>query len=182
MLLLQTFTATDPVMKKLFILSITLILSSALFAQDDNHKIMDEKSGKEILIGTITREGLISMGDWFNEGYASYQSDPVILDSLKLYREKYPYLFIVLGTWCGDSREQVPAFLKILDQIGYPAEQVFMVAVDREKKAGNFCIGDFNVKLVPTFIMTVDGEETGRIIETPATTLEKDLLRIVARK
>ena len=167
-------------MKNLFFFSIALLLSSAIFAQDDNHKIMDEKSGKEILIGSITREGLLSMGDWFNEGYNASQPDPVILDSLRLYKDKYPYIFVVLGTWCGDSREQVPAFLKILDMIGYPSEQVFMVAVDREKKAGNFCIGDFNIKLVPTFIMTVDGEETGRIIETPATTLEKDLLRIVA--
>lgn len=180
MLLPAAFSSTKPVMKNFFLFSLALLLSSIAVAQDDNHKVMDEKSGKEILIGSITREGLISMGDWFNEGYNGSQPDPVILDSLRLYKDKYPYIFIVLGTWCGDSREQVPAFLRILDMIGYPAEQVFMVAVDREKKAGNFCIGDFNIKLVPTFIMTVDGEETGRIIETPATTLEKDLLRIVA--
>jgi hypothetical protein len=53
-----------------------------------------------------------------------------------------------------------------------------MVAVDRDKKTKDFCLGDYNIQLVPTFIFTRESEETGRIIETPTTTLEGDLLDI----
>jgi hypothetical protein len=169
-------------MRKTLIIAIFLLSVSGLKAQDDNKLIFDEKSGKDILIGTITRDGLISMGTWFNDTYNAYQPDSALIGSMKSFSDHFPYIFIVLGTWCSDSREQVPHFLKILDQLNYPSEQVFMVAVDRNKKAGNFCIGDFNVTLVPTFIMTVDGEETGRIIETPVTSLEQDFLNILNGK
>ncbi len=169
-------------MKNLLISTFLLLILTNLSAQDDNRKVFDEKSGKDILIGTVTRDGLISMVDWYYEAYNAYQPDQEIINQIKPLSQTYPYIFIVMGTWCGDSREQVPHFLKILDQLAYPAEQVFMVAVDRNKKAGNFCIADFNVTLVPTFIMTVDGEETGRIIETPVTTLEQDFLNILTGK
>ncbi len=169
-------------MKNTLLIALFLISLTSLKAQDDNKLVPDEKSGKDILIGTVTRDGLISMGTWFNDTYNAYQPNPEIIGNIKTFSDHYPYVFIVLGTWCSDSREQVPHFLKILDQLSYPPEQVFMVAVDRNKKAGNFCIGDFNVTLVPTFIMTVDGEETGRIIETPVTSLEQDFLNILNGK
>lgn len=161
----------------LFVVSLFFLIS-ALNAQNDNKKVFDEKSGKDILIGTVTREGLVAMGDWFDQEYKKYQPDQKIIDSLIANKDNYPWVFIVLGTWCSDSREQVPHFLKILDMLDYPSEQVFMVAVDRDKKAGNFCVGDFNIKLVPTFIFTKDGDETGRIVEIPGVTLEQDFLNI----
>lgn len=147
-------------------------------AQDDNQRITDEKSGKEILIGTVTRDGLEDFGDWFKEEYNNYQPDSSDIESLKTFKSDYPWIFIVLGTWCGDSHQQVPRFFRILDQLEYPTERIFMVALDRDKKAKDFCIGDYDIKLVPTFIVTNQGEETGRIIETPSETLERDLLNI----
>jgi len=54
-----------------------------------------------------------------------------------------------------------------------------MVAVDRDKKAKDFCIGDYDIKLVPTFIFTRQGEEIGRIIETPVESLERDFMNIL---
>jgi thiol-disulfide isomerase/thioredoxin len=166
------------------IIALTLIIMiSTLFAdaQDNNQRITDEKSGKEILIGTVTREGLNDFGDWFKTEYQQYQPDSSEIASIQSYGEDYPWVFIVLGTWCGDSRQQVPRFFKILDQLNYPSERIFMVAVDRDKKTKDFCLGDYNIQLVPTFIFTRDGEETGRIIETPESTLERDLLSIVKK-
>jgi len=170
-------------MKKLLFSLLVLILPSiGCLAQDDNHKVFDEKSGKDILLGAVTRDGLIGMGDWFDLAYNEYKPDSATIAALKESKDQYPYIFVVMATWCGDSREQVPHFYKIMDMLDYPKEQIFVVAVDRDKKAGNFCIGDFNVKLVPTFIFTIDGEETGRIIETPVNSLERDLLDIFTGK
>ncbi|MDY0101984.1 MAG: thioredoxin family protein [Lentimicrobium sp.] len=161
-----------------------LILGSSLFAfaQEDNQRITDEKSGKEIMIGTVTREGLADFSDWFNIEYQQYQPDSSTIASIQNSGIDYPWVFIVMGTWCGDSRQQVPHFFKILDQLNYPSERIFMVAVDRDKKTKDFCLGDYNIQLVPTFIFTREGEETGRIIETPTTTLEGDLLDIFKKR
>ena len=38
---------------------------------------------------------------------------------------------------------------------------------------------DLDIELVPTFIFYRNGEELGRIVETPEDTLEKDLAEIV---
>lgn len=176
------YNTNSYIMKFSLLVSIFIFLSVSLFAQDDNHRVVDEKSGKEILLGTVTRDGLKSMGNWFDSTYMAYQPDAAIISSIKAHSSNYPWVFIVMATWCGDSREQVPHFLKIMDQLDYPAEQIFMVAVDRDKKAGNFCVGDYGIKLVPTFIFTVDGDETGRIVETPLTSLEQDFLNILTGK
>lgn len=170
------------IMKFSLFLSIFTFLSISIFAQDDNHRVIDEKSGKEILLGTVTRDGLKTMGNWFDSTYMAYEPNAALISSIKAHSSNYPWVFIVMGTWCSDSREQVPHFLKILDQLDYPTEQIFMVAVDRDKKAGNFCVGDYGIKLVPTFIFTVDGDETGRIVETPLINLEQDFLNILIGK
>ncbi|MCU0370461.1 MAG: thioredoxin family protein [Bacteroidales bacterium] len=48
--------------------------------------------------------------------------------------------------------------------------------VNRDKEAGLVETINYNIQKVPTFIIYRKGREIGRIIETPYTTLEKDLL------
>ncbi|KAF5064255.1 hypothetical protein DSECCO2_286110 [anaerobic digester metagenome] len=164
--------------KSLTLIPALLFMVFNLSAQE-NQRVNDEKSGREILIGTVTREGLAGMGDWFFEEYNQYQPDTMVVEHLTFHSKDYPWVFIALGTWCSDSREQVPRFMKILDQLEYPADRIFMVAVDRDKKAKDFCIGDYDIQLVPTFIFTREGEEIGRIIETPVESLERDFMNIL---
>jgi thiol-disulfide isomerase/thioredoxin len=84
-----------------------------------------------------------------------------------------------MGTWCSDSRREVPRMLKVLDIIGFPKENLSIINVDRNKKGIADEADDLNIELVPTFILYEDEKEIGRIIETPEETLEKDLVRIV---
>jgi hypothetical protein len=167
-------------MRKTILLVLTMLMAGyTAFAQDDNQRITDEKTGQEILIGTVTREGLLQIGDWFQTEYDKYEPSIEDIEQIRSFSKNFPWIFITLGTWCHDSHEQVPRFFKILDLVDYPREQIFMVAVDRNKKAKDFCIGDYDIKLVPTFIFTDQGEETGRIIETPVETLERDFLNVL---
>lgn len=165
---------------KNFVISICIIaMGLSLSAQEPNKKVTDSISGDEIILGEATREGLIKIGDWFNQGYTSYKPDSEVIKGLSAESKDLPQIFVVLGTWCGDSKEHVPHFYKVIDQIGYPADKIFMVAVDRAKKGGEFCLTDFDIQLVPTFIFTRKGEEIGRIIETPMTSIEQDMLDII---
>ena len=55
---------------------------------------------------------------WFNSEFDNYSVDSVTLkdvpDKLKDLK-----ITIVLGTWCGDSKREVPRFFKILDKLSF---------------------------------------------------------------
>jgi thiol-disulfide isomerase/thioredoxin len=86
---------------------------------------------------------------------------------------------IVMGTWCSDSRTEVPHFYKILDEINYPEEKVTLINVNRDKQGLEKEVEGLDINFVPTFILYRAGEEVGRIIEMPYETLEKDMLELV---
>jgi hypothetical protein len=93
-------------MRKLFFFMITFFLifpEISLVAQESDKIVKDSITGNDILLGATSREGLINLGTWFNEEYALYSPDQAAIDLLKKNNDKLPYLFIVLGTWCGDS-------------------------------------------------------------------------------
>ncbi len=165
--------------KNLFFIPMLLITTFILQAQESDQRVIDERSGLEILIGKVTRKGFENLGGWFDAGYRQYNPNSKVIDSLRKYEADFPDVFIVLGTWCGDSREQIPHFFKIFDLLNYPNEKINMVAVDRDKKAGVYDAAIDNIQLVPTFIFTRHGKETGRIIETPVHSLEQDFLNIL---
>ena len=165
--------------KHVFVLPMLLITTFILQAQEPNLRVTDINSGREILIGTVTREGLENLGDWFYSGYEQYTPNSEAMDAIREYEADYPDIFIVLGTWCGDSREQLPHFFKMLDQLDYPPKKISMMAVDRDKRAGDYNAAADDIQLVPTFIFTLHGKETGRIIETPVQSIEHDFLNLL---
>ena len=86
---------------------------------------------------------------------------------------------IVLGTWCSDSKVQVPHFYRVINDAGYNDKRVKVIAVDKMKEAVLVDISMMNIERVPTFIIYKDDKEVGRIIETPKKTLERDLWKII---
>ncbi|MFN3873521.1 MAG: thioredoxin family protein [Ignavibacterium sp.] len=166
-------------MKNIILILISLI-SSNLLAQQFNNSTIDTVKNKKMLIGYCTREAFqdTAFKDWFDEHYNSYQPDYETIDQLEGKLDDVT-ITIVIGTWCSDSREQIPAFYKILDDLNYPSDKVTLICVDREKKGLSNEADDLNIELVPTIIFYRNGEEIGRIIETPQESLEKDLLGIV---
>jgi thiol-disulfide isomerase/thioredoxin len=153
------------------------MLPVLLFSQEINKKIIDPRLDKEILYGYCDRSGLEKgeFGKSFDEYYKIYEPDQAVLDSLKL-KKKGVEILIILGTWCSDSQEQLPKFFKILDKIKFDRKSVEMICVNRDKDAGDVETVNYNIQKVPTFIVYRKGREIGRIVETPYTSLEKDLL------
>lgn len=83
---------------------------------------------------------------------------------------------IVLGTWCGDSRREVPRLWKALDVAGDVPFSVEIIGVDPDMNEATFTLG---VRWVPTIMVLRDGEEVGRIVESAPTVIEKDLLSLL---
>jgi hypothetical protein len=92
-------------------------------------------------------------------------------------------LTVAMGTWCSDSREQLPRLQKVLAALGQqsPFEAPRLIAIDRSKTidARDWPFGV--VELVPTIAVSTGGREIGRIAEAPASgRIEEDLVRILA--
>ncbi len=139
---------------------------------------VQEQQEPQMLVGKVTRADLAQppYGEWFQEEYNSYELDTVTLDSIT---NRDFNMTIVLGTWCPDSRREVPRMYKILDYLGVPDSNLTVICVDRDKKAGQVDISGLNIERIPTFIVYIDGREKGRIVERPQMSLEIDLKNIV---
>ena len=145
-----------------------------------------------VVMGEVTRDRILAdIPDWDAE-FFEYEPDPVIVGEIAGAIQGVE-ITVLLGTWCSDSRREIPRLWKILDGIGYPAEEMTLYAVGSSRFTDEMPIPPdlldwstrikerYGVERVATIILYRDGEEIGRIVETPRTTLEGDLLGIVAR-
>jgi len=162
---------------KAAILIACLLIPALVLSQELNITIVDTNLNKDILFGNCDRSGLEKgdFGKLFSEYYQIYEPERSVLSKLRSKKDGVDIL-IILGTWCRDSEEQVPRFFKILDKIKFEKKNVQLICVDSNKDAGLPDIVNYNIQRVPTFIIYRRGREIGRIVETPYTTLEKDLL------
>ena len=167
-------------MKKTFLL--LLVLVSFLSAQEKNKLSIDEKSGKPMLISICDRSAFAdsNFSWWFDSEFDNYSVDSVTLKDVsdKLRDVK---ITIVMGTWCSDSKREVPRFFKILDLLGYDQKNLTLICVDRNRNATGKEVEKLEIKLVPTFIFYKNDVEIGRIVETPKVSLEKDLIDILSK-
>lgn len=138
------------------------------------------KDGLEILYGEISKEQLFFDYPEWKKLYNSYKVDHSILDSLKISDFNDIEIDIFLGTWCGDSKREVPRFLKIIYQTELSSKvHIHLYAVDRKKNLNNNLAQNNNIQRVATFIIKKDALEIGRIVETPIVSLENDFLKIL---
>ena len=160
----------------LFLLPLILVA----FACVSNKTAVQRVEGEDILLGKVDREQLFeAQTDWMNE-YINYAPSSALIDSLKRLAGDVK-VEIFLGSWCSDSRRDVPRFYKILDQCGENAfPDISIWAVDRHKKIPDNNITDEReVWFVATFIFYRENKELGRIVERPAKSLEADMLKIL---
>lgn len=168
-------------MKKIFIILLFIVV--CIQAQDINKIITDEKTGKPMLIGLCDRTAFAdtSFSWWFGPEYEYYDFDQQVIDSLKQIVTDDIEIKLVLGTWCGDSKREVPHFMRILDEINFDTQRITMLSVGRDKLIEGFDISNLEIEFVPTFIFYKNGIEIGRIVEAPLTVLEKDIKEILQK-
>jgi len=170
--------------KNLILMAWIGFISISLSAQEKNQIVYDSVRSQSIILGFCYRPFLEQFSPFnlnYSDEYQNYKSglEPSPrLDSLT----SGLFITIVLATWCGDSKEQVPRFFRILDDIGFPTERVSLICVDGRKQCDTPDVLPLHIERVPTFIFYKGCREIGRIIETPVVTLEADFLAIIERK
>ena len=149
--------------------------------------VTKDRNGNEMLLGCCTREALNRepFAAWFNDNYFTYKVDTTITNQLKNFTDKKQFL-IFLGTWCGDSKREVPRLLKVLDYCGIKPEQIKIVLVSNidslYKQSPNHEEKGLNILRVPTLIVYENNTEINRFIEYPVETVEKDLFKILKKQ
>ncbi len=161
-----------------------LLLISTGFSQDVNKVEYSERVGSMILIGECNRNAFTMepFQEWYDFEYEEYTPEQSVIEKLKKQINDVLRIKIVMGSWCSDSQREVPRFYRIMDDAGIPDEKVELISVNRDKMVPGMDISALKIERVPTFIVYDGIKELGRIIETPAETLEEDLLRILVKK
>ena len=170
-------------MKNPFLLFLSLLAGSALLAQQKNVEI-NSSGDAPYLLGKIDKTGLTSnpYNSWFTPNFENYELDNDLITNIAP-KLKNHHIKLFMGIWCGDSKQEVPKFYKILEACNFPMEQLTVIAVSREadfyKQSPQHEEKGLNIHRVPTFIFYKDGTEINRIVEHPVETFEKDMLNII---
>ena len=151
------------------------------------NQIDKDSRGNDMLLGKCTKEALqkAPFVDWYKPNYDSYVLDSVTCNFIRpLLAGKS--IIIFMGTWCGDSKREVPRVLKMLECCNFPNANLTMIMVSNKdslyKKSPQHEEAGKNIVRVPTIIIEQKGVEIGRIIEFPVTSLERDLLAILKKE
>lgn len=151
----------------IFLLSITIASS----AQQLSTSVPDHEEGK-YLVGVVTTEQITSDTSfgWWASNSKYFKAKPKVVESIQQKADSVQYV-LFLGTWCHDSQQLLPAYLKSLEAAGVPDKNLTLIAVDRKKVAPGNLHKVFNVVNVPTIIVMKQGKEMGRIEEFGKTSL-----------
>ena len=132
-------------------------------------------------VGPTTREKVEASPEWV-QAEVDAKPDAGAAQALGTV-EPGAEVTVFLGTWCGDSRREVPRLWKALDTEGGAVPfQIRYIGVDHDKKQPADLLKENDVRYLPTFIVRRGGHEVGRIVETSPHGVEQDLLALLTGK
>ena len=132
------------------------------------------------LLGPLSKEEILeNFPDW-QEEVASYVPNLEVIDKLQSIPSEIK-IEIFLGTWCPDTKRNVSAYFKIMDMVDNPLFITTYIGIPRDNDSRKPFIEGKNIIKVPTFIILINNEEKGRIIENPVKSVEEDLLDIISK-
>lgn len=169
-------------MKKVFFVSLILLFVSCVSQSQKplNTRPIKATSGEMILLGKINKANLRTSSHtlWFNQEYESIRTDPQWADDLQDHLEGLK-IKVFMGTWCDDSRREIPHFFKLLESLKLDQKQIEMYAMSEEKTTPEGFEKGLEIYNVPTIIFFKNGNEINRFVEFPVNSLESDIAKII---
>jgi thiol-disulfide isomerase/thioredoxin len=149
----------------------------------DSYQIANDLYGPKIITGRFTPSVLESDSSfpWYNQNFASFTPDSASVSFLSK-AAKDVHFVVVGGTWCGDTKRELPKFFKTVSLAHIPAANIELYGVDRSKKSKDGFTEKYNIVNVPTFILLSEGKEIGRIVESARKSIETDMVDILQKK
>jgi hypothetical protein len=141
----------------------------------------------------LTSDSLYKAAPEFWPIPGAYQPHENAVQLLRGYNEPATVL-IFFGSWCSDSKREVPKFFTTLNLVNNKNFSAKLYGLDRTKKDATGFAEAFKIEKVPTFIFLKGardfaangpawngptGGELGRITEEPSSSLEQDWVKIL---
>ena len=128
----------------------------------------------------IEKDKILEVSQEWKDNYLKYQVDENLMDTLKAKIGDNLSIDVYLGTWCSDSQNNVPVFIKIIDSLKQENLPVNYFNVERKpNREIKYFVEKMKVERVPTFIFYRNGEEIGRIVENPKNSIIEDFIEIL---
>jgi tetratricopeptide (TPR) repeat protein len=176
-------------MKAIFIIISACLLFTACSnkiipsATPVTNQLTTDSKGIPMLLGRCTPAAMQQQpfSKWYDSAFNAYQPNT---EQTTILKEKLSHaeIEIFLGTWCGDSKREVPRLLKTLASSGIDTSNIHIIMVHHEgivyKQSPQHEEKGKNIFRVPTAIIYQNKKETGRIIESPVESWEKDLVKL----
>lgn len=138
-----------------------------------------------ILVGELQLEQIQNL-NWYTENYNGYKPNKKVIEQIKsVLTDKNIHIEIYFGTWCPDSRYEVPSLIKLLNLVEFDLNNITLIGLDRDKKVPNVSKEEaeaLDIQMIPTFIFYENKIEMNRFVEFAVNTLEEDVLAILADK
>ena len=168
--------------------NISTIIIALLFTFQTNaqqlNKEISEEGETPFLLGKIDKKGLEGENykSWFTPNYNDYKTNSELINTISSELKNYT-ITLFMGTWCGDSKQEVPKLYKVLEACHFPMDQLTVIAVSRKldmyKQSPQHEEAGLNIHRVPTIIFYKYGKEVNRIVEHPIETFEEDIQNII---
>lgn len=152
--------------------------SCSLVSHQGTQKNTHQTPSRPILTGWLNQQQIFDPLPEFRLEKEKYQPDTESVEILKKTTADVQ-IIVFLGTWCSDSKREVPRFLKIMELVQNPTITFKLLGLDRSKRDVEGLAEQYQVEYVPTFVVLHDEKEIGRIVETPTVGLEQDLVEIL---
>lgn len=171
----------ESLFRKICIISIVICLQFIVNScSGSKYSIENDENGKPMIVGHLTWE------EWQEDaGWESY-SAPTYMPNLKRANEISDIatnnavdFVIFAGSWCSDSETELPKLYKLITGAGIFPDKILLYGVDRQKVEPSGTAKYYKIEKVPTLVLEVDGEEIGKIIESPKLSWEEDILNIL---
>ena len=165
----------------------TVVVATIVFlagcGSDAPYQVTSDPHGTKIVSGRFPVSLLESDSSfrWYSQNYSTCTPDSSSISTLSRSARNIRFV-VVGGTWCGDTKRELPKFFKIMALAKIPPEHIELYGVDRSKRSGDGTSEKFDIVSVPTFILLSEGKEIGRIVEYPKNSLELDMVELLQKK
>jgi thiol-disulfide isomerase/thioredoxin len=166
-------------MKKLFLLFITTtVFCSTVSAQKHDPDLLGNCSLQQLEKSPYA--------EWYSKNFDAYKPNPEVVDALKKRNLSKYSVQVFFGSWCGDSKRELPKMTRLLEKLSFPQKNISLIGVEDstelyKQDPARQTVG-MNIFRVPTFVIYENNKEIGRIVEYPVETMERDLLQILIKK
>lgn len=137
-----------------------------------------QRPRSRIIEGWVTGDSLLAALPSWERVYRTFQPDSLSVQVLKHWNLDQEVL-VFFGSWCGDSRREVPRFLRAAEEADNPHLRIRFYGLDRSKRDEAGLAERHRISRVPTFVILEDGKELGRIVERSRHGVERDWVGIL---